>query len=287
MADPVACAWCGAPLAGAPRVPGGLRCARCTVVTTAPWPTPAELDAAYAGAYRPDDGRFSGPGDRLLALTRGTLARRVDARAPAGPVLDVGAGDGTLVRALQARGRSAQGIERGDRDLDGRRGPYAAIVLWHSLEHLPDPAGALDRIALLLAPDGLLVVAVPNIASLQARVAGPRWLALDPPRHLTHVPAPALTRALEDRGLAVERVSHWRGGQVVFGWLDWLVGTATGTSFYDAVRRPGARFAPVARRRRAAALAAGVVLLPVAAVLSAVEVALRRGGTVHVEARRR
>jgi hypothetical protein len=286
VSDPAACAWCGAGLAGARRAPGGLRCPRCHVVTTAPWPSAAELDAAYAGAYRPAEGRFSGPGDAVLRVTRGALARRIDARAPAGEVLDVGAGDGTLVRALRRRGRAATGIERGDRDLAALTGPYAAVVLWHSLEHLPAPGAALDRAARLLAPGGLLVVAVPNIASLQARAAGERWLALDPPRHLTHIPAPALVAALRDRGLAVERVSHWRGGQVVFGWLDWLVRTATGASFYDAVRRPEARFAPLSRRRRAVALAAGAGLLPLAGALAAAEVALRRGGSVHVEARR-
>ncbi len=38
--------------------------------------------------------------------------------------------------------------------------------------------------------------------------------------------------------------------------------------------------------KRAGALLAGVALLPAAIVMSAVEVALRRGGTVYVEARR-
>lgn len=278
------CAWCGAPLEGAPSAPGGLRCRRCTVVTTHPWPTPAELDAAYAGAYRPAGGRFGGPLEALLRRTRGALARRIDAQAPPGRVLDVGAGDGTLVAALRARRRDAEGVERADGVLPD--GPFAAVVLWHVLEHLPEPVATLRELRERLVPGGLLVLALPNAASLQARVAGDRWLALDPPRHLVHVPAPALLATLAAEGLRVRRVSHWRGGQVVFGWLDWLVGTATGASFYDAIRRPEARFAPLGRRRRAVALAAGVVLAPVAASLAAAEVVLRRGGTIHVEASR-
>jgi SAM-dependent methyltransferase len=280
----VTCAWCGAPLDAAVRAPGGLRCPRCTVVTTHPWPAPAELDAAYAGAYRPEGGRFSGPLDALLRATRGALARRIDARAPAGPVLDVGAGDGTLVRALRRRGRAAHGVERGDGPLPA--GPFAAVVLWHVLEHLPEPVTTLRALADRLVPGGLLVLALPNAASLQARAAGDDWLAIDAPRHLVHVPAPALLAALRDLGLRVERTSHWRGGQVAFGWLDWLVRRATGASAYDAIRRPDARFAPLGRRRRAAALAAGALLAPAALALAAVEVALRRGGTIHVEARR-
>ena len=39
--------------------------------------------------------------------------------------------------------------------------------------------------------------------------------------------------------------------------------------------------------RRLLSIAAGVVLLPIAAACAAVEIALRRGGTVYVEAQRR
>src|SRR3954470_21581390 len=86
------CAWCGAPLP-ATAAPGRAWCERCGVATTRPWPSDAELEQAYAGFYRPDSGRFSGPGDALLRRSRGTLARRLDRIAPPGPVLDVGAGD--------------------------------------------------------------------------------------------------------------------------------------------------------------------------------------------------
>ena len=69
-------------------------------------------------------------------------------------------------------------------EIDGR---YAAIVFWHSLEHLPNPGEELERAAALLEPGGVLVVAVPNNDSLQAKLFGDRWLALDMPRHLTHI----------------------------------------------------------------------------------------------------
>ena len=38
----------------------------------------------------------------------------------------------------------------------------------------------------LLAPHGLLLIAVPNAAGWQARLFGPRWLHRDVPRHLFH-----------------------------------------------------------------------------------------------------
>ncbi len=292
----IRCAWCGARLVGGPaeRRRGRTVCTGCGVATTDPWPSDAELAEAYGGAYRPSDGRFSGPGDALLGLTRATLARRLDRLAPPGPVLDVGAGTGGLVAALQRRGREAIGLERearGERirdtplaELGGR---WAGIVFWHSLEHLREPGADLDRAIDLLAAGGILVVAVPNAGSIQARAFGDRWLALDLPRHLTHIPAAALIARLRARGLAVERVSHWRGGQVLFGWLHGLVGLLPGRpSLYDAVRRPEARWQEQDDRRRAAILAAAVVLGPVALLGAGAEIAIGRGGTVYVEARR-
>jgi SAM-dependent methyltransferase len=291
-----ACAWCQAPLAGRAgrRRFGRTTCAACGVATTDPWPTPAALADAYGGAYRPPGGRFSGPGDTVLAATRAALARRLDRIAPPGPVLDVGAGTGGLVAALRRRGRDAVGLEREargeairDTPLAELDGPWSAIVFWHSLEHLTRPGSDLDRAVDLLAPDGVIVVAVPNAASLQARVFGDRWLALDLPRHLSHIPAAALTDRLAARGLAVERISHWRGGQVVFGWLHGLVGLVPGRpSLYDAVRRPAARWQEQDSRRRAEILAAALVLAPLAGLAAALEIALGRGGTVYVEARR-
>jgi SAM-dependent methyltransferase len=287
------CAWCGAPLHGGKRLAGRRRCPACGVANADPWPSSAELDRAYAGAYRPRSGRFAGSGDALLRRTRSSLARRLDRIAPPGRVLDVGAGDGALLDALRRVGREAVGLERAggrtdvtERDLGDVDGAWAAVVFWHSLEHLPEPGTALEQAAALLAPRGVLVVAAPNSESLQARAFGDRWFALDLPRHLVQLTGGALRRRLPGLGLRIERVSYLRGGQVVFGWLDGLVGALPGRpSLYDAIRRPEARFRPLSGRRRPAVLLAAILLLPLALLATGIEVAARRGGTVYVEAR--
>ena len=294
MPGPSPCRWCGAPLdAGAQRLPGRVRCATCAVATTDPWPDAAALERAYADWYRPAAGRFSGPGDRILRRARAQLAVRIDAESPPGPVLDVGAGDGTLVAALRARGREAVGLEREPGDVANViagavtdvHEPRAAVVLWHSLEHLPDAAEALAHAAGLLLPGGLLVVAVPNAASLQARAFGARWLALDVPRHLFHFEAASLAKRLSELGLRVTRTSHLCGGQVLFGWLHGLVGALPGhLDLYDAIRQPAARQRPLTPAQRAAALAAGAAVSPLAVFATVAEVLARRGGTVMIEA---
>ena len=209
-------------------------------------------------------------------------------------MLDVGAGDGTLIDALHRRSRSALGLERNSRheavreaDLKDVDGHWAAVVFWHALEHLPEPGHDIDRAAERLAPSGVLLVAVPNTESLQALVFGDEWLHLDLPRHLVHLPAVALLHRLHSLGLEVTRVSHWRGGQVIFGWLHGLVGRLPGRlDLYDAIRTPEARSRPVSRSRRVLALAAGLLLFLPAALAGGIEVAAGRGGTVYVEARR-
>lgn len=307
-----ACAWCGAPLGAAGGAPlsgkrgrpigdggaaatvGRIRCHRCGVATTSPWPTDAQLDVAYGDWYRPASGRFGGIGDALLRRTRSSLARRIDRLAPPGPVLDVGAGDGTLVAALRRHGRDAIGLERHatgpqlrDEDIADITGTWSAVVFWHSLEHLRAPGDALAHAARLLAPGGLLVVALPNAASRQAARFGDRWLALDLPRHLVHVTADALVARLRDLGLQPARISHLRGGQVAFGWAHGFVAQLPGhLDLYDAIRSPEARTVPMTRQRRMLTLLAGAAVMPGAVVATVVEVVTRRGGSVYVEARR-
>ena len=289
-----ACLWCGSPLApvATPRWTV-LRCASCGAGTTVPRPSDEDL-AGYDSWYRPPSGRFAGPGDAVLRATRSLLARRIDRRAPAGAVLDVGCGDGILLDALQATGRDALGLERKPFRPDVRTSSvsqlgreWAAVVFFHSLEHLPSPVEAIAEGAQALVRGGLLVVAAPNWGSWQARLFGERWLARDIPFHVVHLTERALLSRIRDLGLRIERVSYLRGGQVVFGWLHGVVGLLPGQpDLYDAIRRPKARRRPLSAYRRAGMLAAAAILLPVAVLCALAEILARRGGTIYVEARR-
>jgi SAM-dependent methyltransferase len=293
-----ACVWCEAPFDdAAERLRGRTRCGHCGAATTDPWPSEAALAAAYGTWYWPASGRrFTSIGDGLLRRTRAAFAARLDAIAPPGPILDVGAGEGVLVDALRRRGRQATGLERDPQrsdllDLSIEQiegdGDWSGIVFWHSLEHLPNPGVAIGEAARLLREGGALVVAVPNTDSLQARLFGDRWLHLDHPRHLAHLSERTLREGLRARGFEVDRVSQVRGGQIVIGWIDGLVGLLPGDlRLYQALRMPDAQSRPIGALRRAAAIGAGIVLLPLALAGAAVEVAVRRSGTVCVEARR-
>jgi SAM-dependent methyltransferase len=179
-----------------------------------------------AGAYaapHPTLGRLLEP---LRALVERDKLRFVRGLPRGSRVLEVGAGDGRFVARLQAAGFEARGIEPsegGIRMARARAAPVQqagleelelapasldAAIAWHVLEHLDDPAGALEQIGGWLRPGGLVVVACPNLASLQARIGGDRWFHQDVPRHRTHFTDTGLRVLLERTGYRLERISH-------------------------------------------------------------------------------
>src|SRR3989449_6690933 len=100
-------------------------------------------------------------------------------------LLDVGAADGLLSRRLTARGwrvtaiegdpalaqAGAQHCERMiavnlDREIPLFDAPFDAIVYADVLEHLTDPLRVISDLDRHLAPDGFVIVSVPNIAHL-------------------------------------------------------------------------------------------------------------------------
>jgi SAM-dependent methyltransferase len=82
-------------------------------------------------------------------------------------------------------------------------GEFDAAVMADVIEHLPDPGDALDRIHRLLAPDGVLMLALPDAGSGVARVLGARWWSVLP-THVQYFTRESLSRLLARHGFAVE-----------------------------------------------------------------------------------
>jgi len=201
-----------------------VRCRACGLLRTSPRPAWSELSAAYAA------GRYHMPEDVGGSAIK-SLARRITALSPQpGRALDVGCGTGELLAALRQDGWAVQGVEpdatlarqaREESGLDVFVGDLAAaafpdghfdlVVLWHVLEHLPEPRATLAEVRRVLRPAGVAVIGVPNAASLQARLFGRYWAAYDVPWHLTHFTPGTLGRLLEQTGLRVVRLACFSG----------------------------------------------------------------------------
>ena len=166
----------------------------------------------------------------------------------------------------------------------GREPRHAdAVVLWHVLEHVEDPGAALDRVRGWLRPGGTLLIGVPNIESLQARIGGSRWLHLDVPRHRHHFTPGGIESLLGRHGLEPERTEHILLEHNPFGmWQAWLDRATTTPAYaYNLIKR-NAR--PTLRDLVPTVLVAA--LAPLAIIAEAIAGLTRRGGTVAVLARR-
>lgn len=63
---------------------------------------------------------------------------------------------------------------------------FDVITLWHVLEHVPNLEVYISALKKLLKPNGVLIVAVPNFKSYDAKYYKQFWAAFDVPRHLWH-----------------------------------------------------------------------------------------------------
>ncbi len=209
-----------------------LHCASCGAARTDP--VPADLGRYYATRYRSFNPVAS-------AVLRRLYLRRVDGwrdvlRTP-GRALEVGAGRGWMLRALRQRGWLAVGTERSvaaaatARATGGapvfvgevtalRQGPILdLVVMFHVLEHIADPLGALREVSARMRTDGVLILGIPNLASWQARLTGPHWRHLDVPRHLWHFTPASIERALASTGFRLERIDFRSFEHDPFGWI--------------------------------------------------------------------
>ena len=264
------------------------RCPACGTATTR---GTAPAGAHQSGAYAACAPRGAGLAAPLLGAFDRRRLRLLG--EPRGRLLDVGAGRGRFVASARAAGWDASGLEPFPRGAapfvdaialeDATYEELDAITLWHVLEHLDDPAAALARLRGWLRPGGTLVVGVPNLDSLQARLGGPRWFHLDLPRHRTHFTARGLHAALSRAGFEPARTVHLLAEHNPFGMWQSLVNRLTPTPswLYHALKRN----APLRPADLAVTLAA-LPLLPAAAALEALAGAIRRGGTVAVVAQR-
>lgn len=123
--------------------------------------------------------------NRVQTQTYAFLRRHL---RPPGRLLEIGCGNGRLLKLAADEGWSVAGIELSEQLAETARrrlgvtvrtadfladeyagGPFTVVVLRHVLEHLPDPRRALRRIAARLVPGGHALLEFPNIDAWDLR----------------------------------------------------------------------------------------------------------------------
>ncbi len=82
---------------------------------------------------------------------------------------------------------------------------FDRIVLWHTLEHIHAINETLEWTVNKLHPEGVVVIALPNPASADAKHYRENWIAWDAPRHLYHFTTETLEKLLEAHNLTLFR----------------------------------------------------------------------------------
>jgi len=267
-----------------------VRCQGCGLGYLRPRPTPQAIGRFYPDSYT--GGGRRGPLEKIEAAYRrrqhGEVVRWLAERRPRrGRILDVGCGSGDLLVALRADGWCVHGVEpstpgaaqaRAGQGLDVVHGrfedaelpaaPFEVVVFSGVLEHVHDPLGALRRARALLAPGGLVAVLfVPLFDSAQARCFGPRWLALDLPRHLTHFQRRTFVGMASAAGLRMTSSEAYSRRHSASQLVGSLFPALQKHRFYLEEARAGRRPAPVTRlaplAKRGAFLAATALARPI------------------------
>jgi len=195
-------------------------CATCGFVVTSPRP-----DQKTIGLYYQSDNYISHTGgrktliDRIYLLARSYTLRSkynlIKKYKALGSVLDYGCGTGSFLHYMQQHNWQIAGVEPSEAankkakqiinkeiypELHHVKDKFDIITLWHVLEHVHDLNEKLLEIKEHLDNDGILIVAVPNIKSLDAKKYGAFWAGLDVPRHLWHFSNSTMKTLLEKGG---------------------------------------------------------------------------------------
>lgn len=139
-----------------------------------------------------------------------------------GKLLDIGVGSGSFLQFMKVKGFDVEGCDLSQAISDYVRkiykikmhncfvnqihadSQYDVITMSHVLEHTNNPAEFLSDVRMRLKKDGIVYLAVPNIASWEAKLPG--WNAYEP-YHLVYFSPKTLRKILEKSGLNVMTIT--------------------------------------------------------------------------------
>jgi len=151
------------------------------------------------------------------------LARRYGKRD--GRLLEIGSGMGHLVGQLEDTfithgmdlnhwaveqskvvvGKSALGTANAE-EIPFAKGSFDVTIIKHIVEHLSNPEKAIAELARVTAPNGILILATPNLDSLLKPWKGERWIGYQDPTHISLHPPATWLGWIQESGLSPLRV---------------------------------------------------------------------------------
>jgi SAM-dependent methyltransferase len=217
-----------------------VKCVGCGLIYLTPRPNEEEIGYYYPEDYLPYKRAID---DEPFFLMRFFRRIKIQARCSrilkfktSGRILDVGCATGIFLAEMRKHpGWEVIGVEPNQRaahyaqerlqltifngmlnDADFPDSYFDAITFWDVFEHLFDPMAILKEVRRLLKPGGIVVLSLPDIDSLDAKLFGRYWIGLDAPRHFFVFSVRTLTQALNRSGFEVVANQHFEGGYFTF-----------------------------------------------------------------------
>ena len=202
-----------------------VKCSECGLTYLDPRPDKEEIKKYYIGYHSRSDSKFANiEQTEIWGIPWREAMRRkavpILKYKKTGKILDIGCGDGSLLKYLKESGWQTYGVEFQEtaslyaRDVLGidvfsgrledakySEESFDVITLIHVFEHLPDPSETLKKARSLLKKDGILLIEVPNFNSFEARIFRGKWVGLAAPLHLYQFTPRTLSIMLKRCGL--------------------------------------------------------------------------------------
>jgi 2-polyprenyl-3-methyl-5-hydroxy-6-metoxy-1,4-benzoquinol methylase len=135
-------------------------------------------------------------------------------------LLDIGSGTGDFLSTCKKKGWNVFGVEPNkeartiseDKNVTAvtdllllKEDRFDVITLWHVLEHVENLLEYIEILKTKLKPDGVILIAVPNYKSFDAKHYKEYWAAFDVPRHLWHFSQESIKKLFSHVYMKVEK----------------------------------------------------------------------------------
>lgn len=191
-------------------------CRDCGLVQVSPTPSKSEVAKLYQGDYWKNYDFYISQIPAHQKYFKKKI-EEIKKYRKSGKLLDVGCATGVFLREAGNNGFTADGIDISKyavslcqkHHLSAKQGVvadiekanyYDIVTLFEVVEHEPNPLSVIKSVKKLLKNHGLLVVTVPDSASLSARLMGPYWFGYRNKEHLFHFSKKSLDLLLRKQG---------------------------------------------------------------------------------------
>lgn len=225
-----------------------MRCKTCSLMRTDPRPTSETIGAYYPNDYGPySTGDAQDPTARAVSPIKSRLlkllgmpARQLPPMKP-GRMLELGCANGAWLLEMANAGWQVEGIEfsaaaaeKANKkglsvqvaSVEQARAPEESvdiIAAWMVLEHLHQPVEALRKLRQWVAPSGYLIASVPDASSLEFKIFGEYWYALQLPTHYYHYTPSSIRILLHNSGWELKKVVWQRNCQNLLRSLEYIL----------------------------------------------------------------